>query len=246
MKNGGIQYNPIRFKPLPKYHEASPQRSFRDSDSIYRSWRKSNVVAASVASHSESIKLLQQQLQRLRIYRGSSSDAVSRKYPFQIYKSPTPPDAWFETPPGNAFTAADLWRAFRVRAGFLGLTAVLGTDGYGTATHPSYDSAVSPNVDPDRAGIPAWNYGNIDFIVTDDETWYVWVDFTDIEAPTIGKSATAPTAHWPGSNYIPIAMIDCTQDAPKKSNQAVIRQLRRTDIPLGYGCIDGVTADVPL
>src|SRR3990167_186789 len=196
--------------------------------------------------------------------RGGGGGTGARFYPLKIYPSPAPPDAWWTTPnpgPGTAFLLTvpggvthDTWRFFRVRAGAAASLAVSGTDGGGTASHSSYAAAVSPNVDPDNTGVPAWAYGTIDFPVTMTDPaavftaptgiqgyWYVWLDCTNPLAPIIGKGDTPPAAvgaappySWAGSEYSLIGTIDCqTNWATKKS---VIRQVRRQDAWLFTGC----------
>lgn len=248
---------PISIRTQSRFHEGSGLRSLRDSDSLLRAWKKGGATGQALAELSNAVGHIEWRLNNLR--RRSSDSGIyagSNFYPFKIYPSPNPQPTWGGwSDQGNeigSYAAADTWTFFRVRAGAIGTVSVVGTDGDGVAAHPSYDTEVSPNVDPDNTGVPDFsgeddptvdNFGDIDFAVTSGEQWYVWIDNSDPGAPEINAANSAPTEHWPGSDYILIGTIDCTDDTNKVS---VIRQYRRQDIPLAYGCVDGTTTDVPL
>ncbi len=237
-----------------RHYEASGQRSRRDSDSIEKGWKKNDSLVRHTMATDRTLADIIYQLKRLQQRSGSGGDeALESFYPFKIYSSPSPAPTWGGwSDNGGSYGTVDTWTFFRVRAGRIGTTDVTGTDGDGTAAHPAYDAEVSPNLDPDLCGIPGFsgadaptadNFGAIDFSVTAGEQWYVWIDNSNAVVPEINAASIAPTEHWPGSDYFLIGTIDCTNDTDKVS---VIRQFRRQDVPLAYGCVDGTTQDMPL
>lgn len=58
--------NPIPRSGMVRFHEASPQRSPRDSDAIARSWIKTKKTATQVAQLQENVSSVQRQLDKLR------------------------------------------------------------------------------------------------------------------------------------------------------------------------------------
>jgi hypothetical protein len=233
---------------MPRWRETSPLKPASDPDSLVRSWRKSGSTASQAASLTRSVQLLQRQIETMRRRKGGIAETDVAFHPFKIYASPTPAADWVGwTTPG--YTNEDLWRFFRVRAGKLGTTDVQATDGDGLAPHPAFDTNVSPNVDPDLCGMPEFDgddvdlLGSFEFIVGDGELWYFWLDSTDLEAPYVNAGDTAPTAHWPGSNYVLLGTVDCTDSAGRRS---IIRQIRRADVTTTKGCVDGEYVDIPV
>jgi len=205
-----------------------------------------------VQSYGQNIAQLQRQIDRLRLKGGAEEVPVARKHPFVIYKSPPASDP-SSLPPGfdppentpeaiAAWRSSHEWRIFRVRAGKVGVTDVLGTDGEGEAKHPAYAVPVSPDVDPDKCGVPAFD-SDIEFLVTSGEVWSVWIDCTDMDEPEVNSSATAPAAGW-GANYVWLGTVDCQAGLEKKI--AIVRQVRRQDIPVATACVNGIERLIPI
>jgi len=69
--------NPQPQKKLPKFHEGSRLKSPRDSDSIGRVWSKNKTIESQVASMSENLKQVIQELNRIRIRKGSSGEETA-------------------------------------------------------------------------------------------------------------------------------------------------------------------------
>jgi hypothetical protein len=232
--------NPIPRSGLPKFHESSRLRSPRDADAVPRLWQRSRTVTEQLFRTTQAVEQVQRQLNRLRRRQGAQEAQGEDYYPFKIYQSPANP----------AWTAEEMsdkgWRTFRVRAGAVGLTDVIGTDGgIGGVPQPNppTERNTDPNYDPDNAMIPDYDSG-IDFEVTSGEKWYVWIDNTDTDNPEINAAATPPEGGWWTPDYILIGTIDCETYADDKI--AVIRQYRRQDIPLAQGCWNNVTQDMPV
>lgn len=236
--------NPIPRSGLPKLHEASPQRSFRDSDAVPRLWQKGRTSTEQLYKTCQAVEQLQRQLNRLRLRKGDVTPAVTSKHPFKVYKSPTNP-AWTDDEKSSETpTVNKAWRTFRVRAGAVGAVDVAGTDGDGTVTFMG--GPVSTNIDPDRQGVPVWISATVDFTVTSGEEWYVWVDCTDTAAPFIdyGPTADVPAEGFWQALYVLVATIDC--DTYEADMKAVVRQYRREDIPLAQQCVAGVAGEFPI
>lgn len=73
---------PVRVQPIshPKptfFHEGSRLRSYRDEDMIGQQWRKNKEMSAQINVLTQAVKRLQDEINRLRIYKsgsGGSSD----------------------------------------------------------------------------------------------------------------------------------------------------------------------------
>lgn len=61
-----ITNNPIRQVHSPDYHEGSPLRSPRDSDSTSQEWKRNRQVSRQTNGHNGNISQLQRQLNRMR------------------------------------------------------------------------------------------------------------------------------------------------------------------------------------
>lgn len=151
------------------------------------------------------------------------------------------------------------WRSFRVRAGCVGMDDVQHTDGDGTDSND-----LSPNYDPDHAGVPSY-MANVDFLMGTDHLVGVWVDRSDPDNPVIahgyiqddwtpstdsGYTPGGPTAWWT-EQWILLAVIDARlvdgiDPGPGVLKIARVRQFRREDIPMVSGCVNGDTATVPV
>ena len=253
--------NPIPRSGLPYFHESSAQRSIRDGDAVPRVWQKNKSSTTQLYKTAQAVEQLQRQFNRLRRRSSTSEEQAVGMYPFQMYQSPAPSDTQLLTlgPGATELTRAEwnadyAWRSFRVRAGKVGVVDVLGTDGEGVDS-----DGTSPDIDPDNVGIPAFDsdVNFIDFVVESGTVWSVWIDCTDgapdydldLTEPTIGADETAPTggigvgeSPW-GYLYVWLGTIDCEDDTNKV---AVVRQIRRADIPTTKGCVDDVVVEIPL
>lgn len=67
--------NPIPRSGLPRFFEASPQRSLRDGDMVGRAWQKSSTLSAQMFAMGEGVRQIQQELDRLRLRKGDPATA---------------------------------------------------------------------------------------------------------------------------------------------------------------------------
>jgi len=136
------------------------------------------------------------------------------------------------------------WRSFRVRAGNVGEETVSKTDGSiaGSTTH----------TDPDSVEVPAFD-SNVDFSVESGKKYEVWIDCTDedgyldLSAPLIDWCELSDSKlpdEW-GYLFVWVGSIDCSGSAVA-NKQAIVRQIRRSDVALTKGCIDDETVDIPI
>ena len=121
---------------------------------------------------------------------------------------------------------AESWLWWRVRAGKVGLTNVVGTDGDNLDT-----SGISPNLDPDRAGTTPYDSG-VDFKVTSGQLWGVWIDNTmtppEVNAALVNSDGTRIDGEsWWSGKYWLIGFIDATRTSTKRS---IARQIVREDV----------------
>ena len=164
-------------------------------------------------------------------------------------------------------TLPNAWRTFRVRAGRVGLLDVGKTDGDGvdSSTNGDDGEGLSPNLQPDTAGIPPYDT-DIDFVAGTEHLVGVWIDRSDTEVPVIGHgyikddwtpstdtgyTPDGPTAWWT-DKWILLAVIDArivvrlTSEGPGADKKTRVRQFRRSDIPMVSGCVNGGLATVPV
>ena len=84
--------NPIPRTGMPHFHESSPLRSLRDSDSTGRQWLRNKTISKQSQWSSESIRNIQWQLNRLRLRVGGGDVAIPTttvsRHPCKIYNSP--------------------------------------------------------------------------------------------------------------------------------------------------------------
>jgi hypothetical protein len=67
-----LRVQPIPRPVLPRYHEGSALRPPSDADSVGKQWLKSDAIANQVILLTEAVKRLQDQINRLRIRKGST------------------------------------------------------------------------------------------------------------------------------------------------------------------------------
>lgn len=88
--------NPVPSSGIPKFHEASPQRSPRDSEALTAHWRKQQKASARVDALTRNMALMNRNIARLRRSYGSSGEESTsttdtvKYYPGKIYNSPVP------------------------------------------------------------------------------------------------------------------------------------------------------------
>lgn len=76
-----LRVQPIPRPVLPRYHEGSALRPPSDADSVGKQWLKSDAIAKQVIQLTEAVNRLQDQINRLRIHKGSS-DASGPPCPY--------------------------------------------------------------------------------------------------------------------------------------------------------------------
>lgn len=66
--------NPVNSGGIPKFHEASAQRSVRDSDTLQAQWRKEQKAAARADALTRNMALMNRNIARIRRKVGGQSD----------------------------------------------------------------------------------------------------------------------------------------------------------------------------
>ena len=245
--------NPIRSKTAPHYRQASGLAvqsrlgMQTHEDSFAKMWRKNAELEAALNSHAQSLRECQRQLDRLRRRFGVAEPVGESYFPFQLYASPAMTQAQATTL-GLTTPADGAWRSYRVRAGAVETTAVLGTDGTNenpddpdAAIDDTTLTALSATADPTLSlyypattGWPSIGKG-VDILVPEGMTfespYFVWIDRSTTAlatAPVIAFGDSAP-GNWWTFDYILIAMIDT--DTYADQSKAVVRQYLRNDVP---------------
>lgn len=98
--------NPIPRTGLVKFHEASPLRSLRDSDTVSALWKKDRKNGNQTSALTNATSQIQQQMMRLR----PRALAPYQFHPFKVY----------QTPYEIALNKTKSWKTFQVRGGFIG------------------------------------------------------------------------------------------------------------------------------
>jgi len=245
--------NPIPLRTLPHFNEASAQRSLRDSDSVSRQWKKNSQTNAQIRSVSQNVHHIQRQIDRMRFYKGSGTEAQTIFYPFKVIPSPVMSDTYrakftltSATPPGTGSAGDALiiaqgggvpltediqWRTFRVRAGRIGNdwgSYVYQTDGANADPDDTTDLGTELYTPWQSSGA-----SGCDFTVPKNSEWfYVYVDRVSVSAGVwyvrlLNGTSTSGITFGDG-NYILIATINAATYVAEQ--RAIIRQYVRTDL----------------
>lgn len=102
--------NPIARKTMPRHHEASSQRSLRDSDATPRVWQKSLTMAQQMVRLCQEVEQIQRELNRLRLRKGVASGGTAAPRAGMIFRglwhnavdNYTAQDVVFRTPSGGS------------------------------------------------------------------------------------------------------------------------------------------------
>lgn len=246
--------NPLPRTGMPSFHESSPLRSPRDSDATARLHYKNKIVARQTGQLVETVGKLARDLNKIKRKSAQEDISATTYFPFKILPSP----AITEEADAEAVATQDggtvddgidrTWRLFRVRAGAVGTADVANSD---YAFSNPDDPSVNPSEDFEffqDMGLDTAT--GIDFLVPDATVaFYVWIDCNDIENPFINAGTTRPgdgtdASFWAGV-YILIAIIDTNTNS--SSQEAIVRQYRRADVPIASGCNEiGDTVTLPV
>ena len=231
--------NPVPSHTMPRFHEASSQRSMRDGDAVSRQWQKNQTTTRQTRALHQNVHQIQRQLDRMRRYKGGASSGTIY-FPFKILPSPSMTDEQrlaVLTALGELTTPDDgrdvAGRTFRVRAGRIGdgtTQAVFRTDG-ANSDPDDINLSGTESYDPmdDMTG------AGVDFTVDIDDagtamTTYVYANRTYFSAGVWYVMVTAnPTGIvWGDGDNILLATI--TTENYLTTGTVTIRQYVRTDL----------------
>ena len=237
--------SPIPRTGMPTFHESSVLRSPRDEDATARQYLRNKTIAKQLAFLVESVIKVERDLNKLRL-QNQGSNVSTTTFPLQIQLSPpiTDSEDASDVAAADGGTVGDgidrTWRLFRVRAGAVGTTPIENTD---QANNNPDDSTNfdNPNYNDEFEFLDFTDDTpvGVDFLVPNNcAAFYVWVDCNDITHPFIDGGTERPGDHTDGSfwtgTYILVATIDTNTNS--SSQEAIVRQYRRADIPVASGC----------